>query len=187
MKFFKFNILKKIKQCWKQITFRDKGLILIMVILIMQCIYNLYSEVSTAEDYTAVNIIVRTSVASIFGYFLSSNFLMKIDTKKNNSTTEVKLEILDEILKSEDKDVCIESQSKLIKTLEQDEKEIEKTHICNTNLQNGVAIAICVITLLCLIIGINFGLIKEGSIVTISQFRDLIGGSIGFLLGSENK
>lgn len=175
------------KQCWNRISFKDKGLILVMSLLLLQCIHNLYNEMPIAVDYMAINVIVRTSVAGIFGYFLSSNFLKNKESKKYDNATEIKLEILEEILQNGDRKEYIEGQGKLIKNIEEDEKESEDVIKCNTNLQNGIAVGMCLVILLALIVGVNFNLINDNTTATISLFRDIISGSIGFLLGSSDK
>lgn len=67
-----------------------------------------------------------------------------------------------------------------------DKKEKERD-ICNKNLQSIIALVFSIIIILALIIGVNFKLVNEGSVATISQLRDLVSGSIGFLLGNQPK
>ena len=83
MKIIKFNKRKAIIKCWNEISISDKSLIIIMTILLTQCIYNLFNPEPITENALSVNVIVRTSVASIFGYFLSENFL-KTDVIKSD-------------------------------------------------------------------------------------------------------
>ena len=83
MKTTKYKVGRYIKRCWREISFKDKGLILIMIVLLLQCIHNLYSPAPTSQSYMTINLIIRTSVAAIFGYFLSSNFLPKLAIDKS--------------------------------------------------------------------------------------------------------
>ncbi|SCJ03404.1 Uncharacterised protein [uncultured Clostridium sp.] len=187
MKNSKFRMSRYIKKCWREISFKDKGLILIMIALLLQCIHSLYNPVPTNSDYSNINIIMRTSVAGIFGYFLSSNFLSNLDATKNNQSTEHKLMILDQLLK--DDKISEEIKDEYNKQLKEDrieEKEDEEIYLCNKSLQNGIAVGICLIIIFSLVIGVNFNLIVDGASVTIAQFRDIVSGCIGFLLGNNN-
>lgn len=177
-----------IKKCWKEISFKDKGLILIMIILLLQCIHNLYNPNSNTIDYASINVIVRTSVAGIFGYFLSANFLVKATNKEDIEEEEefYKLSVLQHVLKDEEAINKIRSESKIYDEEKIMRKEKDR-YFCNKTLQNAIAIGICIVIILCLVIGVNGNLIPEGAGTTISQFRDLISGCIGFLLGNSPK
>ena len=188
------RVNKFIIKCWNEISFKDKSLILIMIILIIQCIHNLYNADPTNTNYISINVVIRTSVAAIFGYFLSSNFLAESKARIDDETKRANLEIVEQIM--ENKTIKKELQyeydnvtnSEDYKEQEEDIKEEEEKYVCNRHLQNLVAVSICIIILVALIIGVNFKLINDGSVATISQFRDLVSGSIGFLIGnSSNK
>lgn len=183
MKTTKYKVGRYIKRCWREISFKDKGLILIMIVLLLQCIHNLYSPAPTSQSYMTINLIIRTSVAAIFGYFLSSNFLSKLAIDKS---IDDKLRILEQIL--EDNEIDNELKNKYSKKLKKEQLEEEQEqegYVCNKNLQNGIAVGICILIIICLIIGINFKLISDGADAIITQFRDIISGCIGFLLGNN--
>lgn len=184
MKEYNSKVFRVIKKCWREISLKDKGLILIMILLLLQCIHNLYNVDSTISEYIAINVVIRSSVAGIFGYFLSSNFLIKDKGKTQQEIDEYKIEVLNKLLKNEDIREKVEDEYKEIINIEQEEKE---KYFCNKGLQNGIAVGLCIIITLCLIVGVNFNLIAKGSIATISQFRDIISGCIGFLLGNNNR
>lgn len=188
------RINKFIRECWNEISFKDKSLILIMIILIIQCIHNLYNVDPTNTNYISINVVIRTSVAAIFGYFLSSNFLAENKARIDEETRKEKLEIIEQVM--ENKKIRKELQSEYDNVTNSEDykekedviKEEEEKYVCNRYLQNLVAVSICIILVLSLIIGVNFKLINDGSVATISQFRDLVSGSIGFLIGnSSNK
>lgn len=187
MKNSKYRMSRYIKKCWREISFKDKGLILIMIALLLQCIHNLYTPSTNNLNYDTINVIIRTSVAGIFGYFLSSNFLSNLSGTKNNKFIEHKLMILNQLLKDEKIDEEIKQEyNKQLKEEYLEDKEDKEIYFCNKMLQNGIAIAICLIIIFCLVIGVNFNLISDESIVTIAQFRDIVSGCIGFLLGNNN-
>ncbi len=53
----------------------DRFLILFMILLFAYTGYHLFNGAAAAQETNAVDVIVRTSMASIFGYFLSNNMV----------------------------------------------------------------------------------------------------------------
>lgn len=47
---------------------------LIMLILLLQSAYNIFLDEPAYQEENTIDVIVRTSQAAIFGYFLSANF-----------------------------------------------------------------------------------------------------------------
>ena len=86
MKKSKNNFLSNLIQCWQEVSISDKALIILMSFLLVQSIYNLFIPESTGANSLTINLAIRASIASIFGYFLSENFL-KNKTKNKNSKT----------------------------------------------------------------------------------------------------
>lgn len=202
MKKTKPMISKFMKKCWKNVSFKDKGLLVLIIIFMLQSIHNLYTIESTNPDYVTVNIIVRTGIASIFGYFLSNNFLIgtindeeesKLDKlerisktlKEENLSMEKKLEVLSSTIEE-----CeyIEQEKQVKDNNDENNKDYkkERRYLCNKILQSQITVGIALVISIVLIIGIDFNFIKGVSGATISQFRDLINGSIGFLIGSPS-
>ncbi|WP_195989251.1 hypothetical protein [Clostridium sp. D53t1_180928_C8] len=184
MKKFKNSLLNALIKCWKEISISDKALIIIMIILLIQCIFNLFTIEPTNSNSISINVIIRTSVAAIFGYFLSENFLKNEVIKSSNSGIVVPLNKNDDDIKkshdSADRICSIdETPSKV-------NNKIVKDYICNKTLQVLIALTVCIISLLCLIIGNNFNLIPASTSPTVIQFRDLISSCVGFLLGHSS-
>ncbi len=59
----------------KQIHPVDKSLLLFMLILLAQTIYSVFYPEGANQTVGDIDVIVRTSAAAIFGYFLSANFI----------------------------------------------------------------------------------------------------------------
>ena len=53
----------------------DRSLLLFMAVLLAQSIYSMFSPGGAGQAAGDIDIIVRTSSAAIFGYFLSANFI----------------------------------------------------------------------------------------------------------------
>lgn len=169
------SLINSLIKCWKEISIVDKSLIIIMIILLAQCIYNLFNSELINPNAISINVIVRTSVASIFGYFLSENFL-----KSKDSNIVVPLNTNNNSI-----DNSNSSCSKEKFSLNSSSGKI-KDYICNKFLQILISLSVCIICLLSLIIANNFNLISPAINPTVIQFRDLIGSCLGFLLGHSN-
>ncbi len=55
---------------------------LIMLILLLQSAYNIFLDEPAYQEENTIDVIVRTSQAAIFGYFLSANFANRNIKKK---------------------------------------------------------------------------------------------------------
>jgi hypothetical protein len=53
----------------------DKGLLVFMLVLLIQSAYSIFCPAGAGQAAEDIDIIVRTSAAAIFGYFLSANFI----------------------------------------------------------------------------------------------------------------
>lgn len=81
---------KKVRKFWKlfrlsfgKIHLVDKCLLMLMLLLLTQSAYVLFSDGGTNTEVNHIDIIVRTSAASIFGYLISANFVSR--TREPNS------------------------------------------------------------------------------------------------------
>lgn len=192
MKIFKNTIFYALIKCWKEIAISDKALIIIISILLVQCVYNLFTPEPVSSNEITICVIVRTTVASIFGYFLSENFLNHNRSQQKNSRTEItvtsddNINIKDDLKTSNNNNNNNNVTSKFkTKNKSSTDQTESKYYICNRTLQVIIALSVCIITLGSLLIAHDFHLISEDANPTIIQFRDLIASCIGFLLGSS--
>ncbi|MEG1886820.1 MAG: hypothetical protein RR177_01725, partial [Oscillospiraceae bacterium] len=70
----KRHIFKKIQLAIGVLHLADKCLLVFMIILMLQSIHNLFFYESTFQSSDTLDVIVRTTAAAIFGYFISANF-----------------------------------------------------------------------------------------------------------------
>lgn len=60
----------------RRIRLTDACLLLFMIILMMQSVYNLFfRELNGLEGAGAIDVIIRTTTAAIYGYFIGAGFL----------------------------------------------------------------------------------------------------------------
>lgn len=182
------------KACSK-IHLIDKCLIIIMFLLLIQSAFGLFFEVASSAEINTIDIIIRTATASIFGYFLSSNFIChgsgeppkKSDSKEAASIdSEHPVGFKNKLgfSGSQNSEKPMESGKISFTPKEEDATELY-TH---NHLQIIITTAIAIFCLIILTIirnsagpdGVPF---TASAQATISQFRDLISGCIGFLIG----
>ena len=64
---------------------------------------------------------------------------------QKNKQTKIQMEEMEEMINFEKEQL--------------EEEQEQEGYVCNKNLQNGIAVGICILIIICLIIGINFKLI----------------------------
>ena len=173
----------------------DRCLILLAIVLLAQSIYSLFIP---EQSVVAGNIdtMVRTSLASVFGYFLSANFNAgsseQLNQKSTNSPDTISQE---EMVLSVASEEPIETQQitepQETETVTQEELSSSKSSRISptcSRLQIFLAAGIGLVCLVSLMILHCFPALAEqavsgSSAATVTQFRDLVSGCIGFLIG----
>lgn len=165
----------KFRQDWNELNLYFKSLIIVGIILFLVVIL---VTIFTNTEQVAKNQIggvFRTTLASVFGFLLSSN--IRFNEKKKNIKIE---EIKNELNKIElDLDIIQEDiKSNKEYELEQyyDNEDINLVQIA---IALGISI-ICILVLSLILITDNFD-----NAPSISQIRDLMCTSIGFLIGAS--
>ena len=70
-------LFQSIRRVFSKIPLVDKCLLIIFLVLMLQSAYSLFAHNSSNSEIEHVDVIVRTSAASIFGYLLSANFILQ--------------------------------------------------------------------------------------------------------------
>ena len=171
MSIFKF-IGCLIRREFRQIHLIDKCLIVIMLLLLIQSAHSLTANVASHAQVNTIDVIIRTATASIFGYFLSSNFI-------NHHSSDRK-----KIMKKDKAELKIQEKGILPDPLPDPEYTVD----ADNHLQIIITTIIAVFCLLVLITVRNAAGFSEenltpSSLATVSQFRDLVSGCVGFLIG----
>ena len=154
------RIFENIKQSLDAISLIDKILMAYMGILLVYIAIHLIWG-ATLQESTSVDTIIRTSASAIFGYFISNNFI------RSNSDTESKSKM------------NIQAQSDLI---QQEKNTAVNTSVCCSRLQIIVVSAIGFIALVLLLISRNYTQTTPEFSAIVSQLRDFLSASIGFLV-----
>lgn len=192
MKIFN-NSRNSLKKVCSRIHLIDKCLMIIMSLLLLQSSYSLFSG-PVSSEIGSIDIIIRTATASIFGYFLSSNFMRQSSGKSIEKNSSKKQNIIDsespEAMKnkitftSQDSETSLKAGNISVPAVENNLIEPYR----DSHLQIIITAAIAIFCLLVLTVIRNMAAAEishftTSAQATISQFRDLISGCIGFLIG----
>ena len=178
----------------------DKGLLLMMLVLLLQSAYSIFCPGETGPTVEEIDIIVRTSAAAIFGYFLSANSIRNTASGGQTppATTQRTLETGGSVspppgepaarigFSDTEPGNADPGASPIPGNAQAEISAEDKAANC---LQVVVATGIglfCLVTLLVLRNLSQWGLVSAESDTVASavvQFRDFISGCVGFLIG----
>lgn len=156
--------LTELKTDWDKLNLAAKALVFIGGFLFSTIIFVALYKVYCGEIYKTIEVIFRSSLASVFGFILSSNIK---NVKPQNIPYVKKYSIKD------DEDIT------------EDCKEVIEKRYRNegNSVQIVIAFLVTVISAIVMIIIYVFEITQDVAIL--SQFRDLMCMSIGFLLGES--
>ena len=166
MKFCRLQaLIEELLIDWDKLNLAAKLLVYLGFFLVLSTIFIAICDEKDIDLYNRIEVIFRTSLASVFGFILSSNTKRKED--KNS--------YVDKMTISMDKEKAITEDCKI-------KKETIKYYYGDGNtVQIIVALLITLIAALVILSIYAFDITKD--VVIIVQFRDLMCTSIGFLLG----
>ncbi len=199
---------KSIFTQWKSIKLIDRYLIVIMCFLMAYSIATVFiGTPMVAQDIAnSCDVVVRTTIASIFGYFISSNFAKRetrfnlpeeeaVDYTSSDSTPQIKPNQIqsttatskigfapDDPSSPSTDPLALPASSYNLTT--NNNPPQQSTQLGRNNcLQINIIGSLCILTLLILVVTRFFTTADARVVATLTQFRDIICGSIGFLIG----
>lgn len=167
--------MRKGAAIWQRLHLVDISLLVFLLICLLQSAYSVLMH----TDSSSFDIILRTSCASIFGYFLSTRFSPSAQTTADGST----------IQSTPPTGTVAQigfSDSSAAPTLGAASSRFLQTD----NLQVALVSIIGLFCLILLIVIRNFihmDEISASALATLTQFRDIFSGCIGFLIGHPVK
>lgn len=182
------NLWIKAKALITKIGLVDRFLILFMLILLLYTAIGLFIGITDSQSGDMVDTIIRTSSAAIFGYFISANFTkinttnspadsyrrnLSIPVHVNDESSNVPISNQDEFAASSD--VAEEQEKTSVTEFSSDQISCSRLQVIIVSSIGGCALILLFITKL---------FIAETSeiSVTVSQLRDFVSASIGFLI-----
>lgn len=173
----------------------DKGLLLFMALLLLQSAYTIFFPTEADPAVSDINVIIRTSSAAIFGYFLSANFVNRssVQTETVSAPSPLTITAQAEAETGVPKnqigftagDATMESGG----TQSVPSPSLPVWLPDTSCLQVATATVIGLFCLLVLLILRNMGaaggqlLASDSVSATVVQFRDFVSGCVGFLIG----
>lgn len=179
---------------FRQIHPVDRSLLIFMAVLLAQSVYNLFVPGDPGQATGDIDIVVRTSSAAIFGYFLSANF-----TRRTTSSRQAPVQGQAHMLEMGERTAPTGPMARIGFDAGSDpalpgpppaQATSPAGETASTGcLQIRVAAAIgllCLVALLALRNLSQWGMLSiqwEAVTATVSQLRDFISGCVGFLIG----
>ena len=187
-------ILKRIRNMLSGVSLVDVVLVLFMMVLLAYLTAHLFTGIEPDKESNSIDIIVRTSAAGVFGYFISRNFGRKVRKTSSGSTSAVSRQTIDAATSSP---IGFRAQSPSDPeqgTLNTVDPSAEVTEYADTvqaaaqcdRMQVIVVSAIGLISLIILLIARQIHSTAGDFAAIVSQLRDFLSASIGFLISCGN-
>lgn len=185
------SLFRRILKTFRTIHLVDRCLILIMAILIGQSAYSLFNIESITPENNSIDVVVRTSAAAIFGYFVSGNFIRSRSLSVPPEQTPSPIPVLPEV-----KTPPAAAQSRIgfymtenPKSAAMETGSADVQHNAdapsNSRLQIIVVSSVGIISLCVLLLYRNVAQASAATAGTLTQLRDFVSGCVGFLIGCE--
>ena len=172
----------------------DRSLVIFMAVLLLQSAYSLFAPQEAGNAAGDIDIIIRTSSAAIFGYFLSANFIQHM-----TGTEEPVQQTANRIAPVEGEPLMASSQPEQAalsasdssqegaegETEEEASQELPAANCLQVVVATGIGL-FCLVALLVLRNLSQWGLVSAESNSVASavvQLRDFVSGCVGFLIG----
>lgn len=178
------DLLIKAKRHITKIKLVDRFLIIFMLILLLYTAIGLFTGMTDSQSGDTIDTIVRTSSASIFGYFISTNF---IKANAAHSITDPHINSPDLPMPANDENLSVQLSAQNGSASPADDAEgpvtdIPPNHTFCSKLQVTIVSSIGGCALILLFI-IKFFIAETSGIpATVSQLRDFVSACIGFLI-----
>lgn len=178
------------------ISATDISLIIFVAILILQQIYTIFFTTPSSNIDSTLDVVFRTSLASIFGYILSSRFAIANKIKKDTTTNAVSntktigfnvndsdnTTLSSSTENTEVKDLATPVDSTIVDNKDNTHNADYEENYC----QIIITTVIGLLSLITLILYRNHIASNNAPTAAVSQLRDILSGSIGFLIGATS-
>lgn len=166
----------------------DGFLILFLLLLLIQSAFNLLFDQTFAADTNAIDVVVRTSTALIFGSFLSGQDKVETPSTQAKSTpapVTLPSALPSENIPSGQIGFSAPMPSSSLDEVPSPPSFSEKPAVDTRTRPNLSVIVVALVglfSMILLLIVRNFTTVTPGMAATLSQLRDFVCGCIGFLV-----
>lgn len=164
---------------WRRLHLADRLLLVFLAVLLIQSGHNLFAH-ELSGDSAELDVVVRTTMAAIFGYFISTGVNGKTGTSQSVSApVKIGFSLPEEgaSLRMEGEPADVGDQEPLALPIQ--EQGAEKP---DAGWQLAIVGIIGLGALVLIILARNCGQNSPEAQATLSQLRDFVSGSVGFLI-----
>lgn len=188
------KIGKYMRKAIANICIIDRFLILFLMVLFIYTSVHLFTGAGTSQNDNTIDIIVRTSIASIFGYFISSNFT-KTQSDPGQEHSVIPASSYIEGSENDDRKPTIKNQIGFLTSKASSETGGNLSFTPNTDSANlqPVRLQIYLVSIIgltslgILIIARHMSVQSPEITAIVSQLRDFVSASIGFLISCTKR
>lgn len=168
------------RRLWGRIPLADKLLLAFMIVLLVQSGHNLFVNELGQGTSTELDVVIRTTAAAVFGYFISAGVQERGESSAAVSRTKIGFAVPEEELSARMKESEAPAVSEQL-PLPPAEEEAEPEA---SGLSAKIVIVgmIGLVSLGLLIMARNCGQSSPEAMAALSQLRDFVSGSVGFLI-----
>lgn len=174
---------KKIKSAISEIKSVDQFLLVFLVLFLAQIGYGLFTDDALSPQTTSIDIVIRTFASAVFGYFLSESVSTpSAPTLQIYSPKQISIPAEDTSIKNRmgfSESPTTEETGYVSTIATKPARSFRQTfQIC-------IVAGVGIISLLILLILRNTMSVTDSMIAPLTQLRDVVSSSIGFLVGSK--
>ena len=166
---------------FRRIPLADLLLLAFMAVLLMQSGHNLFVNEMGKGESTALDVVIRTTAAAIFGYFISTGAGSAAENTLAVSQTKIGFALPEEGQAT----VRMEGEEALTGTQEAVPASVEGREARTHGFKLVTVGLIGLASLGLLIMARNCGQGSPESMAALSQLRDFVSGSVGYLIAHD--
>lgn len=173
----------------RRVRLTDACLMIFMGILMIQSAHNLFFYELAGENGSDVDVIIRTTSAAIFGYFIGAGFLRE-DPEEQEKKPEATANLSRNFGSRSQNESTIPIKTTFATGVTQMKPESSPmSHFKRLHRQQIVIVAAIGIFSLLMLVMVNHCIsdLPVAAIATVSQFRDFVSGSVGLLIGNASR
>lgn len=177
---------QNIRRSMKQMRLTDRFLLVFLLLLLLQSTHHIFFYEQLPAGYDSLDTMIRTSAATIFGYFISSAFggdgkTQKTDTITPSDNTTPTMTDTVNLQTRESFPPSTNITEPMLDTTEN--TTLSSTQRCRIRQQILIVAGIGLLSILILFHARICGPSQLHATAALSQFQDFLVGSIGFLVG----
>ena len=183
--------LQIIRTSFSRISLVDKFLLLFLFLFLAQIAYALFTKTESSELINSIDIIIRTFASAVFGYFLSGRFS---DTLPRSNMIPAISQTTAQTATQADTSAPSSVRNKIGFSDLPSDKVLPGTTDLRTvsapadhTFQTIIVSSVGLISLIILLILRNTSSVTDAIIAPLTQLRDMLSSSIGFLIGHKSQ